>query len=440
MIPTPRSATSVATTILICVFAVLYPIHTEAFANMNLSAGDIVIGVLLLGVVWRFVRGPVPLPRYMPHLVTLAVVIVASVVVNALTWRTYYSLSDGFIEAVKFLAVVAWMVAIFTLVRPQLRRRFIEFAVASAVVATLWSVRTVFENVILGIQRPDGPFDNANLYGNYIVFNACLALGAAKVLAESDDQASGGLAWLRKRRSLLTIVMLPALVVGLLSSGSRGAMISFAVAMLAAARLWLPKRVTFRLVVTAVFGFAVLGAGVDWFLRQNPYVLKRVERTGRGEQNVEERLALWRAAGAAFVERPLLGIGYGEFSRYAKHRHHLEPKVTHQTYLALAAELGIAGFMTFMWLLATALRDSWRVRTPVRGAIASCCCAFLVATSVHGFFSNIEQMRTFWMAFGIIAAVLSVREPGASVVLFVPQRSGARLRSVSSPARRVPAR
>jgi O-antigen ligase len=430
MIATPRSATSVATTILICVLAVLYPIHTEAFANMNLSAGDVVVAVLLLGVALGFVRGPVPLPRYMPHIVTLAVVIVASVVVNALTWTTYYSLYDGFIEAVKFLAVVAWMVAIFALVRPQLRRRFIEFAVASAVVATVWSVRTVFENVILGTQRPDGPFDNANLYGNYIVFNACLALGAAKVLAESDEQATGGLAWLRKRRSLLTIVVLPALVLGLLSTGSRGAMISFAVAMLAAVRLWLPKRVTFRLVVTAVLGFAILGAGVDWFLRQNPYVLKRVERTGRGEQNVEERLDLWKAAGAAFVERPLLGIGYGEFSRYAKHRHHLKPKVTHQTYLSVAAELGIAGFITFMWLLLTALWDSWRVRTPIRGAIASCCCAFLVATSVHGFFSNIEQMRTFWMTFGIIAAVLSVREPGASVVRFVPQRSGARLRSV----------
>lgn len=433
--PAPRPA-SVAATIVICVLAVLYPIHTSAVADINLSAGDALVGILLLGFAWRFVRGPVPLPRYMPHVLTLGVAIVTSIVVNALTWTAYYELSDGAIEAVKFVAVAAWMVAIFTLLRPQLTRRFTEFAVASATVAALWSLRTVIENVLLGIQRPTGPFDNPNIYGNYLVLNAFLTLGAAKVLAEdSAGHAVGGLAWLRRRRSLLTIVVLPALVLGMLSTGSRGSMLSFTAGMVASARLWFPKRITVRMVATAVLGFALLGAGVAWFLNQNPYVLKRVERTGSSEHNVDERLRLWRAARAAFLERPVVGVGYGEFPRYADYRHNQPPKVAHQMYLSMAAELGVVGFLAFIWLLVTGLWDSSRIRTPIRGAIAGCCFGALVAACVHGFFANVEQFRTLWIAFGILAAVMAVREPvtvGRPVRPFASARLAIRSRVMGS--------
>jgi putative inorganic carbon (HCO3(-)) transporter len=408
----PRPAESVGITIVICVLAALYPIHTAAIADVNLSAGDAIVGPILLGLAWRFVRGPVPLPRYMPHVLTLAVVIVTSVVVNALTWTVYYELDTGVIEAIKFVAVAAWMVAIFALLRPQLARRFTVFAVASATVAALWSLRTVIENVFLGVQRPTGPYENANIYGNYLVLNAFLTLGAAKVLAEDGaGHAVGGLAWLRRRRSLLTIVVLPTLVLGMMSTGSRGSMLSFAVGMVACARLWFPKRITIRLVTTAVLGFALLGSGVRWFLKQHPYMVKRIERTGRDEGNVDERLKLWKAARAAFVERPVLGIGYGEFPRYNDYRHNLPGKVAHQMYLSVAAELGAVGFLAFMWLLFTGLWDSVRIRTPIRGAIARCCCGALMAACVHGFFANIEQFRTLWIALGLLAAVLAVREP-----------------------------
>jgi O-antigen ligase len=424
-VPAPRPAASAATTIAICVLAGLYPIHTSAIASVNLSAGDAVVGLLLLGLAFQFVRGPVPLPRYLPHVLTLSVVIVTSVVVNAFTWTIYYDLNDGVIEAVKFIAVAAWMVAIFALLRPQLTRRFTEFAVASATVAALWSLRTVFENVFLGTQRPTGPYENANIYGNYLVLNAFLTLGAAKVLAEdSAGHAVGGLAWLRRRRSLLTIVVLPTLVLGMLSTGSRGSMLSFAVGMVACVRLWFPRRMTFRLVMTAVLGFALLGAGVRWFLKQHPYVLKRIERTGRDEGNVDERLKLWTAARAAFVERPVLGIGYGEFPRYNEYKHDLPGKVAHQMYLSVAAELGAVGFLAFVWLLLTGLWDSSRIRTPIRGAIAGCCFGALVAACVHGFFANVEQFRTLWIVFGLLAAVLAVREPVTVGRLVRPVASG----------------
>ena len=421
----PRPIASVGTTIVICALAALYPIQTDAFADINLSAGDAIVFLLLLGLGWRFVRGPVPLPRYMPHVLTLSVVIVASVVVNALTWTVYYDLSDGIVETLKFFAVAAWMVALFDLLRPQLTRRFTEFAVASAIVASLWSLWTVVENVVLGVQRPTGPFENPNIYGNYLVLNAFLALGAAKVLAEdSTGHAVGGLAWLRKRRSLLTIVVLPTLVLGLLSTGSRGAMLSFAAGMLVSVRLWFPKRITFRMVMTAVLGFALLGAGVGWFFKQQPYVVKRVERTGSTEHNVDERLQLWKAARAAFEERPVLGIGYGEFSRYVDYRHNLPPKVAHQMYLSVAGELGVVGFLAFMWLILTVLWDSWRIRTPLRGAIACCCSGALVAAYVHGFFANVEQFRTLWIAFGLVAAVLAVREPSTGRARSSPVAAG----------------
>jgi O-antigen ligase len=407
-----QSSTGVGTTILLCLLAVLYPLQTEAIGGVNLSAGDVLVGPVVLFLAWRFVRGPVPLPRYVPHVLTLFVVIVASVVVNALTWTTYYQLNTGVMEAVKFLAVAAWMLAVFALFLPQLGRRFTIFAVASATVAALWSLHSVFENVVLGVQRPTGPFENPNMYGNYLVFNAFLTLGAVKVMAEDrTGLALGGLVWLRKHRSLLTIILLPMIVLGLMSTGSRGSMLSFAAGVLAGARLWIPKRITFRMVATAALGLSLLGAGMSWFLSQHPYMLKRIERTGAGEHNVDERLRLWRAARAAFMERPVLGIGYGEFPRYGDYRHGLPRKVAHEMYLSVAAELGAVGFVAFVWLLLSALWDGWRIRTPVRGAVACCGFACLVAACIQGLFANIEQFRTLWILFGCIAAAVAVSEP-----------------------------
>ena len=170
-------------------------------------------------------------------------------------------------------------------------------------------------------------------------------------------------------------------------------------------------------------------------LFRSPYVLKRVERTGSSEHNVDERLRLWRAARAAFLERPVVGVGYGEFPRYADYRHNQPPKVAHQMYLSMAAELGVVGFLAFIWLLVTGLWDSSRIRTPIRGAIAGCCFGALVAACVHGFFANVEQFRTLWIAFGILAAVMAVREPvmvGRPVRPFASARLAIRSRVMGS--------
>lgn len=400
-VPAARDRLSTAT---LCLLAVLYPFHSSAFLDVNLSVGDPVVGALSLVLAYRFATDTVVLPRYILHSVTTFAVIAASIAINAFAPRVYFSFSDSVIEAVKFVAVAIWMIAIFHLLSRNFATRFVAFATVSVVVASLWSGWTVYDNLIVGVQRPSGPFENPNMYGNYLVFNAFLALGANSVLAED---ATGRLyPWLRRHRLMLLTSIQGLLMLGLLSTGSRGALLAFGAGNVAAIRCWAPNRVTPKLVIGAILGAAVCAAGVYWFLQNHPYILTRVERTGAGDKNLIERLHLWAAARQAFYERPLFGIGYGQFRHYADYTYGLVPKVSHQTYLAVAAELGIAGLAACGWLMGAVLKDAWRVRLAGATKLSAALFGFIIAVCVQATLANVDQFRTVWITFGILAAMV----------------------------------
>src|SRR5205085_5809767 len=83
-------------------------------------------------------------------------------------------------------------------------------------VACAFAMLTVYENLFLRMDRPTGPFDNANLYGNYLMLNVFLALGAHNLLTEDrTGGVSGGPGFLRAARILFLVGALPALAIGI---------------------------------------------------------------------------------------------------------------------------------------------------------------------------------------------------------------------------------
>jgi len=179
-------------------------------------------------------------------------------------------------------------------------------------------------------------------------------------------------------------------------------------------RLWRPQRISIGRLLAAAFGAVILVGAVLWFFSKNPYLTKRLERTSAGEKNVDERFHLWGAAKDAFYTHPVIGIGFGQFRHYASYTHHLVAKVTHQTYLSFAAELGLPGLLVFLWFIGVVLVATMRWRLTVGSGLSTVAMAFILATGVQGFFNNVDQFRSLWIAVGLVAAIgVARREEGA---------------------------
>jgi O-antigen ligase len=386
--------------------AMLYPFHTYV-ANVNVSAGDGIVALIGVILVLRFAAGTVALPRYIVHAFLLWLVIILSLAINSLVPTGFFALVPGAVEMLKYLAAVAWMIALYWLLSDQLPRRLLVFSCMSVVMASAFALWTIYQNLFLHEQRPSGPFENANLYGNYLVLNVFLALSAVNLLAEDRGGiATGSPLVLRSARTVAWLAAIPVLTVGVLATGSRGALVAIVAGLLVAVRVRPPTAFGPRTLLAGVVGGVALAAAVAWFLAHHPYLVVRLGRTGSADPNVEHRLALWRAALDAFVSHPLLGIGYGQFTSYAGYVRLWRAQVAHQTYLSMAAELGLLGLGVFVWLLWSVIRDSWRVRLALGSRLGRIWCGFVVATSVQGLFNNVDTFRSLWIAFGIVAALL----------------------------------
>jgi O-antigen ligase len=396
-------------TLLIVVLATLYPFHhVLGGLNVNVSMGDGVVVLVTVLVVFQFAAGAVPLPRYALQASALFVAIVASLTVNAFVPSPFFSLRDAQIEAVKFLGVASWMIAVFWLVCDDFPRRFVQWATTALVVATGWATWTVVENVVLHVaSRPSGPFDNPNLYANYLALNVFLALALSSLEREHWTGVSHHPRTAARIQMILRVGVLPLLILGLLSTGSRGGLLGFLVGVAIAVR-WRVPALTLRRALAFGVSAVILGGALGWFFSHHPFLVNRVEAVSINDPNVTSRFALWSAARHAFYGHPVFGIGYGEFPDYAAREAGLGhlAAVSHQTYLSAAAELGVLGLGSLLWLLLSVMRDSWRVSARSGSLVPRALGGFVTATAVQGLFNNVDQFRSLWIVFGLAAAAI----------------------------------
>jgi O-antigen ligase len=74
-----------------------------------------------------------------------------------------------------------------------------------------------------------------------------------------------------------------------------------------------------------------------------------------------------------FIQRPLTGVGWQQFTNYSAARLHYGPLATHDEYLRYAAELGLPGLIFLLLIIATVATSA--IRTPptdVRVAATAC--------------------------------------------------------------------
>lgn len=110
-------------------------------------------------------------------------------------------------------------------------------------------------------------------------------------------------------------------------------------------------------VAAVVLGTAIAGPDLTTRLTSIASPTSSANKTAQGD---EDRLAYWHAAGEVALDHPVLGVGLGRLLPYLTT---LAPDVetgthAHSTYLQVAAETGIPGFLALMLVLVLAWRGA----------------------------------------------------------------------------------
>jgi len=150
------------------------------------------------------------------------------------------------------------------------------------------------------------------------------------------------------------------------------------------------------------------------FITANPSRVKEgvAAKQVVAQQNVDSRLTLFRGAADLALSHPLLGVGPGNFGNYYYVITGAPPGtpallVVHDTYLEVAAELGLAGFALFMAFLGICMH---RVITAIRTragppGLASLLLASYVAVLVGFLTLSEEFFAPVWLVAGLAAVV-----------------------------------
>ncbi len=397
--------------LLITIIAVLYPFEYDTGLT-NYSLGDPVVGPVALFVVLQSLVRPVRWPRYVVQLLALVLVAIASSLANAFSPAIYFSAPSALGETAKLFSAGLWMCVTFWLLADDFSRRFYQLACSSAVLATGFAISSLWVTVReTSDYRPTGPFGNTNLYASYLCLNVFLVLGAREALEQLRRTGRRLPPLLRWLGSLLGPVMLPLLLLGILATASRGAMVGCVAGLVlsGALRLRIPRA---RL-AAVVGGLVLLGMTGAWYVRQQPLVLRRLESTAEGSgPNIENRLELWRAGREAFTTHPILGVGYGQLRNYVELATG-NNKPVHQTFISMGAELGVAGLLAFVWLLVAVVRDTMPARSPRNPEVARACRGFVIAIITQGLFTNVQHSRALWMIIGVIAVQAAAGRAGS---------------------------
>ena len=284
--------------------------------------------------------------------------------------------------------------------------------------------------LILGrFFRAFGTFGQPNPFGGLMGIALPLALmGAYGQLAILHS------CW-RKRRQLprhfivslaFSLIVSILIFCALIASWSRGAWLGFALA--AAVMIFAaPRRMTHRIVL--ICG-SVLLVGSLWLTGLLPQsIVARLTTAGgdfftlsdvRGvdvtptNYAVVERLAHWQAAMNMAEDKPLLGVGLGNYEIvYDRYRliNWREPLGhAHNYYLNILAETGIPGLFAYLafWLMAVGL--TWQIRSHP-DAFARATAIGLLGSwayiAVHSLFDNL-YVNNLFLHIGLLLGILAV--------------------------------
>jgi O-antigen ligase len=238
---------------------------------------------------------------------------------------------------------------------------------------------------------------------------------------------AGVLVVLLRRSPLLRLAAAGAALLcalGLFITFSRGGLVALACAMVASvfvAGRWRPVIVT-TMTCIALLGVAYFGLFAPQSSRDR--VTKLDGGTGRTD--------IWRIGGRMVSAHPVRGVGSGNFAlvsgRYllrkpgvVRHDYFIrEPKVAHNMYLHVLAELGIVGLSLFAAILAFAATCAFKAARRFAGAgdrdmelLTRGLILALIGLLAADFFLSGQFSKQLWLLLGLAPALLAIAKTRA---------------------------
>ncbi|CAN5224205.1 O-antigen ligase family protein [soil metagenome] len=350
----------------------------EDYLSTVSSASVKALAVVLVGA-WaiRRVRGPLVAGR--PALIIYPVAAFTSVLLLSVV---LHGAGPGVAGS---LSRWAGFLAVLLVLTDCLRRaEFVERLIGAYVSACALAAACGLLAYARGDVRVGGPIGDPNDFAVFLL--AALPLSIA-------GRRAGRRTWAWDLASVTILVA----VAGTLS---RGAVVGLLAMLLFAT-------VTRQISGTALAGIAgvllALGAfTVGFFPDQVSNSL--TQKSAIADQNVSERLYLWHSAEQMVLDSPLIGRGPGSFS--TEHQEYVDRlpisvdhllDVAHNTYLEVAAELGVLGLLGFLAIMVVGFRGAWQVWRRDGDPIAAGVTSAFVGVGLAAMFLSEQFYLPFWL-------------------------------------------
>ncbi len=296
-----------------------------------------------------------------------------------------------------FLAVLVVLVdaLLRRLLAPETLAQTYVLAAGAAGVLGRWAVRSAED------PRAAGPISDPNDFAFYLLPALPLALALRRP----------------GRRVGAWDVVAGIVVLALAATVSRGAALGLVVMLVVA----LVARQVRWADLAGLGGLVLLAGSAAAFWQRDLVLQSLVQKTAIAGQNVSERFYLWDAAARMLLERPVLGHGPGSFS--AEHGSYAtglpvdtrnELDVAHNTYLEVAAEVGLVGLLLFVALLVVAFVGAWHAWGRGGGTtsrLGAAVASGLLGTSVAACFVTEQYFLPLWLLCALGATLPGLAAP-----------------------------
>jgi O-antigen ligase len=403
-------------------------IFTFCFVTARLPELFTEVGIYLalLGLVFQPQGLSFPAPLRWALAFLLWAMVTASVAIDPPTaW-------PALIERLK--ALVIFFVVVNTVRTPQQLRWYILLILLAFVIypARGALLNYVTGNTLVGRAIWNKMYSNPNDLGAIALLMLGLALAVATVKTQD----------IRVRRAAAVLVPVTLLII--LLTQSRGVFLGLLVGFGPAVLRRLRKRPSGVGPVLLVFAvIAVLVPGEAWHRLQGITKLTSIESgaptekehhasapTNRLEQlasnSAQQRFDILRTGWHIFTSHPVTGVGIGCYNEAnARYAPELGARDAHNTYIHLAAEMGVPGLLLWLGLVGSVLAQVRRVRTRLEADdrtiqvlwIERATIAFLIAA----IFASYSGLTMFYLFLGTLWAATNVLGRDAPATAAAPR-------------------
>ena len=198
---------------------------------------------------------------------------------------------------------------------------------------------------------------------------------------------------------------MPAGLLAVLLTGSRGGFSAAIVAFLGSAILLLTWRP--RIASAILIGLGIVGGALFLFVPVE--TLNRLATIPGEVQGGDwnDRLNIWDAGWHAFRQAPIFGSGAGTFTAAARLA---EGDTAHNTVIAVMVTGGLAGTAIFISIICGVVRAIFRTTGLIRIAFGTTFVVWMITSMV----GSVEENRATWLIWGMMALAgrLAIEQPG----------------------------